>query len=180
MFKLVKRRVNENEAKSLANKIKETSNITGYSWREWIEFEHVIVAEDDDGQLAGVCSYEDFNYDWTFISVIFVVKEFRGKGVGKCLFQTACDDIISAHKKVYTSSKNPIIIKMMNDFSFVTFNTLFSLPEPYKKYEFIFIVRSIKWVSNFYRLTEIIRKSLKYGHGEKFTYGIKVSPNNNQ
>ncbi|MDF5718332.1 MAG: N-acetyltransferase, partial [Rhizonema sp. NSF051] len=74
---------------------------------------------------------------------------------------------------IYTASRNPSVIKMMNELEFIMFETLFTLPEAYKKYELHFIIRTLKWARSSYRVKEIIRKILTYGYSKKFVYGIK-------
>ena len=174
MFKLSKKNLLEREALLLVEQIKRTSNITGYSLKEWLKFKDILVATDELGNLAGLCLYYDFSDAWTFISVLFVLDKFRNQGIGKQLFYTACNDIMKNRKRnIYTSSRNPIVIKMMKDLHFTIFETLLKLPEPYKKYEVKFMIRSLKWVMNFYRIKEITRKLLVYNSSKSFLYGIK-------
>lgn len=168
------RKLTNNEAIFLVKKIQLITDITGYSLKEWLTFENLLIAEDKGGNMLGVCLAYDFSLTWTFISVLFVLEEFRGQGIGKQLFQATCDNILSRKRNIYTSSRNPIVIKMMRDFNFILFDTLYVLPQSFKKYEFEFFLRAVKWIMSFYRLKEILRKELKYKDKRKFIYGIKT------
>jgi GNAT superfamily N-acetyltransferase len=172
MFQLVERRLNKSEANLLVNQIKLTPNITGYSLKEWLTFDSVIVAEDEE-EMVGVCLYYNFSKNWTFISVLFVLDNFRGKGIGKQLFFRACENIIKLKRNIYTSSREPIVINMMRQLDFEIFDTLFLLPEKYEKYEFVFFLRALKWLFSLYRLKEVYRKAIRFGKQESFVYGIK-------
>ena len=52
------------------------------------------------------------------------------------LFKEACRQILSRKRNVYTSSRNPVVIKMMKQLNFILFDTLYVLPQPFKKYKF--------------------------------------------
>ncbi len=173
MFRFTKRSITTKEAHILVEQIKRTPNITGYSFSEWLNFESVLVAEDNNQNMLGVCLYYDFGLDFTFISVLFVLEEFRGKGIGTELFYRAVDDILNRQKNIYTASRNLSIIKMMNELKFITFDSLFNLPESYQRYEQDFIIHTLRWSASFYRVKEMIRKLSKYRSSGKFTYGIK-------
>lgn len=62
---------------------------------------------------------------------------------------------------------------MMKQLNFILFDTLYVLPQPFKKYELDFLLRGIKWITSFYRMKELSRKYLKYKDKRKFVYGIK-------
>lgn len=158
-FKIRQRKLKRNEAILLVEKIKETPNITGYSLREWLNFSNLLIAESNEERLIGICTCCDFGKRWTFLSVLFVLKEFRGQGVGTILFNKTCDISLSRKKNLYTSSQNPTVIKMMKAREFITFTTLIKLPRNYKRYEFVFFVRLLKWLISCYRIKEIHRKS---------------------
>lgn len=173
MYQLIQRGLQKNEATLLVEQIKQTPNITGYSFQEWMNFEDILVAENRKKQLIGVCLYYQFSKQWTFISVLFVFNQFRGNGIGKALFYQACQNINNNQKNIYIASRNPIIIKMMKDLNFIIFDSLITLPKPYKKNELIFALRTLKWIINYYRIKEFVRKSIIYKEKNKFVYGIK-------
>ena len=172
MIKLFSRNLQPHEAQTIVEEIKKTPNITGYSLKEWLSFKNILVAE-DKGKIMGVCLYYDFHRNWSFISVLIVLKPFRGMGIGKNLFERCCDNILRDGKNIYTASKNPIVIDIMKKMDFILFDSLFGLPKGYKKYELIFILRLINWIFSSYRLKELVRKAKLYGVRSNFTYGIK-------
>lgn len=173
MFRFVRRNLQSHEAQTIVDEIKITPNITGYSLREWLSFKEILVAEDETGKMLGVCLYYDFHQNWSFISALIVLKPFRGMGIGKNLFERACDNILGNSKNIYTASKNPIVIKMMNNMDFILFDSFFKLPKDYKKYQLTFTLRLINWIFSGYRLKESIRKAKLYGVRADFIYGIK-------
>ena len=173
MFKINSRKLTEQEAILLVENIKLITEITGYSLKEWLTFESVLVAEDREENMLGVCLAYDFSSNWSFISVLFVLEKFRGKGIGQQLFKEACRRILFRKRNIYTSSRNPVVIKMMKQLNFILFDTLYVLPQPFKKYELDFLLRGIKWITSFYRMKELSRKYLKYKEKRKFVYGIK-------
>ena len=181
MFKINSRKLTEQEAILLVENIKLITEITGYSLKEWLTFESVLVAEDREENMLGVCLAYDFSSNWSFISVLFVLEEFRGnkitkklfKEISEKLFKEACRKILSRKRNVYTSSRNPVVIKMMKQLNFILFDTLYVLPQPFNKYKFDFLLRGIKWITSFYRMKELSRKYLKYKDKRKFVYGIK-------
>ena len=172
-FKINSRKLIQQEAILLVEKIKLITEITGYSLKEWLTFEDVLIAEDPEENMLGVCLAYDFSSNWSFISVLFVLEKFRGYKIGKKLFKEACRKILSRKRNVYTSSCNPVVIEMMKQSNFILFDTLYVLPQDFKKYEFDFLLRGIKWITSFYRIKELSRKYLKYKDKRKFVYGIK-------
>ncbi|MEA5618049.1 GNAT family N-acetyltransferase [Cronbergia sp. UHCC 0137] len=175
MFRISNRKITKSEAELVVRKIKLTPNIMGYSLIEWIRADHIIVAEDENGNIAGVCLNYDFHQDWNKIAALFVFEEFRGMGLGKLLFYKSCEDALKRGKNVYTISANEIVINMMKDLDFSISDSLTNLPKVTNiKYKLAFYSHHIVWIMNFYRLQEIIRKIIVYKYQKKFIYGIKL------
>lgn len=175
MLKVLKRKITRTEAELLIEQIKLTPNIIGYCLSEWLEAENIVVAEDDKGNLVGACLNYDFSKDWSKIAALFVLEEFRGQGIGKLLFYESFKDAIQRGKNIYIISSNPIILKIMSKLEFLTFEGLTNFPKEYYNYQLTFYMHSIKWLINFYRIKEIIRKKIVYNSQETFLYGIKLA-----
>lgn len=173
IFTIKKRKITESEAKLLAQAIRATPNIIGYSLNEWMEAEDVVVAEDDRDNLVGVCLSYNFHKHWTKIAALFVFENYRSKGIGKSLFYAAFNNAMERSKNVYTISANPVVIKMMKDLEFLLFKSLFDFPKPYKKYKLAFCFHHIKWAMNSYRIQELIRKKITYPEQKSFVYGLR-------
>ncbi|MBU7585133.1 MAG: GNAT family N-acetyltransferase [Nostoc sp. TH1S01] len=177
MVKILKRKVTKSEAELLVKQIKLTPNIIGYSLTEWLAAEHVIVAEDEDCKMLGVCLNYDINKYWYKIASLFVFEEFRGKGIGKLLFYESYKYAVKRHKNAYTISANKIVIKMMRDLDFLLFDNLLNLPKMVSKHKLVLCLHSLIWITNLYRIQEVIRKSIVYQNHTNFIYGIHIFQN---
>jgi GNAT superfamily N-acetyltransferase len=173
MLTVAKTKINESEAKFLIEQIKFTPNIIGYTLKEWLNAEHIIVAKNEYGELLGVCLSYDIAESWTKIAVLLVLKEFRSQGIGKALFYNSVADAISRQKNVYTISCNPIVINLMDRLQFTKFNSLLKFPEAYQKHKLTIYFDNLQWLVNSYRMQEIIRKKLVYKLNDPFFYGLK-------
>lgn len=171
MFQIVKRKLTDSESKLVVKEIKSTPYIVGYSLSEWIKAENILVAEDDIGNLLGVCLTYDFHKDWCKIAALFVLNDFRGLGIGKTLFYRSVRDALERGKNVYTISANPIVIQMMKKFKFRLFKNVFDLQNSHKDYYLYFYIHHIIWTINLYRIKEIIRKKIVYKSSEYFIFG---------
>lgn len=173
MPKITKRQIKESEAKLLIEQIKFTPKIIGYTLKEWLNADHVLIAEDDNGQLLGACMNYDISQDWTKIAALYVLEEFRNQGIGKALFYQSVEDAITRQKNIYTISSNPIVINCMNQLEFTTFNSFLNFPKAYKNEQTAFYLHTLQWLTNPYRIQEIIRKQIIYREQEPFIYGLK-------
>lgn len=172
-LRIIQRQINEAEAKLVIQEIKKTPYIMGYSLNEWLEAQNIMVAEDKYGSLAGVCLNYHLNQKWHKIAALFVLEEFRGRGIGKSLFYASVEKALERDIYIYTSSANPIVIKMMDDLGFVKYGNLADFSREYSQDKCLIYSHSLKWLLNSYRLREIIRKKLVYGLGQSFVYGVK-------
>lgn len=177
MVNIIKRKIKKCESELVVEKIKSTPDIIGYSSRELISADHIMVAENDEGKILGVCLNYNFHNEWSKIAALFVIEEFRGQGIGKSLFYTSCRDAIARRKNIYTISANPIVIKMMKDLNFETCKNLLRLSQAYRKYQLVFYCHSIQWLVNLYRIKEIIRKRIVYNSKKKFVFGLRLINN---
>jgi predicted GNAT family acetyltransferase len=173
MSKIVKRKVNESEAKLLVRYIKSTPNIIGYTFDEWLNNEHTFIAEDERGQLLGACLNYDINAKWTKIAALYVMADFRGRGIGKALFYESFNDATNRDKNVYTISCNPIVLNIMSELEFTTFTNLIEFPRAYTDDLLSFYIHTLEWLSNAYRIKEIVRKQLVCRPQQPFVYGLK-------
>jgi predicted GNAT family acetyltransferase len=173
MPKIIKRRIHELEAELLVEKIKFTPNIIGYTIREWLDSEHVLVAEDHQGQLLGACLNYDIAKNWTKIAALYVLDEFRGQGIGKALFYESCSDSTGRHKSIYTISCNPLIISFMREIGFTTFSSLQDFPASYMVDQVDFYIHTLQWLASPYRIMEITRKQFVCRPQQPFLYGLK-------
>lgn len=172
MIKIVRRKVTSLEAQLLVKEIQKTPYIVGYSDKEWKEAENIRVAEDSQGNLMGVSLNIDFGKNWTKIAVLYVREAYRGRGIGKRLFYSAFEEAIARKRHVYTISGNPIVIKMIADLEFTTFPSLLQFPEAYQTEKMAIYLHMMTWLSNFYRISEMMRKHWVYDEKKQSVYAI--------
>ncbi len=173
MLRIVKRKVNESEAKLLVHLIKSTPNIIGYTLKEWLDAEYVFVAEDEHGLLLGACFNYDIDRDWNKIAALYVLEEFRNRGLGKALFCESFNDAMTRNKNVYTISCNPVVLNIMSELEFTTFANLIEFPRAYTDDRISFYIHTLEWLSNAYRIKEIVRKQFVCRPQQPFVYGVK-------
>ncbi len=175
-FNIRKRPLTQQEARVIVRAIKRTSNITGYTVREWTNSKHLFVAENPKGEILGACLTLDFSKEWTEIAVLFVLKEHRRNGIGQALFLTSYIDTLKRKKNVLIMSKNKTVVSMMREVGLDIFSTLKNLPTPYRKHQLTLgLLYNIVWIANLYRIKEIIRKAIVYASKEPFVYGLKLT-----
>lgn len=174
MITVINRKVTPSEAQRLVAAIQLTPSIIGYSVQEWVDSEHVIVAEDPEGLLVGACLNYDFHSDWRKLAALIVMGDFRGKGIGRTLFHKSCSDTQKNNRNIYTISSNQIVIQMMDDLGFSTFKNILYLSQAHRAYGALFCLHSLRWMMHFYRLREIFRKTILYREKTNFVFGTKV------
>ena len=138
------------EAQTLHELIRLTPNILGYLTRELLRFRDVWVAE-ADGAFAGACLSVDLPFGWTEIAVLYVVEEFRGKGIGGALFERACRTIESRGRHIFVISRTPSVLKMMGDRGMV-------LQKDFLKAPLAVHIYNQKYMASCYRTVEMFRK----------------------
>lgn len=175
MIKIFRRSLTENEAALLVSEIKKTPNITGYKIKELIDCENCIVAEDENSNFIGACISHKFIKNWIKISTLFVLADYRNLGIGKRLFCESCEDAAKAGKNIYTSSRNPTVIRVLEDLKFIKFESLNKLLNSYRNHKFLFVIHYIKWIMNTYRLKEMARKKITYRKEQPFIHAVKIN-----
>jgi GNAT superfamily N-acetyltransferase len=124
-------------------------------------------------KMLGACLNYDFTEQWTKIAALYVLEEFRNQGIGKSLFYESYNDAMQRNKNIYTISRNPTVINIMNELEFSTFNSLFNFPDLFKQDRLDFYTHSLQWLSSSYRIKEIIRKQIAFPSQQDFIYGLK-------
>ncbi|MGD2086574.1 MAG: GNAT family N-acetyltransferase [Candidatus Aminicenantes bacterium] len=174
-FSIVKRPLKKEESRLLVEKIKYTPNISGYTAREWRRCKHVFVAENSRGGLLGACMNDDFARKWTEIAVLFVLEEYRGKGIGNAFLRLSLKDLSRRHRNILMISRNPLVTQMMKKAGFEIFPRMANLPGLDKKTQFILTwYYQTRWLMNGYRIYEILRKKIKFKPNAPVAYGFKL------
>ena len=154
------------EAQTLYKAIKETPNIIGYTVKELQAFKDVFLAE-DNGMLVGLSINIDLPSSWNEIAVLYVFENYRKRGLGRTLFDLAFKKAWGKSRNIYTVSRNTHAISMMKEHGFSLKKKLWNLPFPVMLYNFKYALTS-------YRITEFLRKLLKYRNGSGWVYGFKL------
>ena len=112
MSPLVLRSLTPQEARTLHEELKTTPNILGYTVRELLGFQEAFVAE-AAGVFAGVCLSKDLRFGWTDIAALYVLPEFRGRGLGTELYQAAWRRAEERRRHIITLSRSPTVVSLM-------------------------------------------------------------------
>ncbi len=128
------------EAVRLHQELKTTPNILGYTVRELERLTDVQVAEQAAGQaagqategdgdgFAGVCFSVDLAAGWTEIAALYVLPEFRGRGLGADLFRAAWERAQGRGRHVYVLSRNPQVVGWMRELGMAVDGKLWRAP----------------------------------------------------
>ena len=177
-YKIVKRSLTENEIKILIDEIKNTPNISAYNKIEWRNCKNLFVAQDTSGKMLGACLNDDFTNHWTEIAALFVLEDFRNHGIGKDLFKWSLIDTIARQRNILAMSSNPFVVKMMGEYGLTIFESLADLPDPYRKHSFTLNwFYELRWLMNWYRIVEVIRKKFVFKAKKKYKYGLMINSN---
>lgn len=112
MTDIVYRPMTPAEASLVHEALKETPNILGYTVQELLRLSDVYIAE-ASGAFAGLCFSVDLAQNWTEIAALFVLPEFRGRGIGEALFTAAWDRAAARRRHLYVLSRNPQVVGWM-------------------------------------------------------------------
>lgn len=121
------RRLTHAEALRLHQELKSTPNILGYTVRELLCLTDVQVAE-VDGRLAGAGWSVDLSMGWTEIAALYVLPEFRGRGIGERLFRAAWGRAQERERHVYVLSRNPQVVGWMRELGMAVDGKLWRAP----------------------------------------------------
>ena len=124
---LTHRPLTELEATALHTELKTTPNILDYTVRELLRFEDVWVA-DVNGEFAGACISKDLRWRWTDIAVLYVLPDFRGRGLARELYTAAWERATSRKRHIYTLSCSPEVIHLMTQFGMETHREIWKAP----------------------------------------------------
>lgn len=167
MIKLIKRKLKKSEIEQLFIEIKDDPNITGYSHKEWKLLDQIWLAE-VQGEFAGLGNIKIIDKNWSELGLYYVLKKYRGKGIGTLLFNKTYDEVRKSYRNIYIVSRNPVMIKMMRKKGIKIVPSFFNLP-------FVIIIKSIIFSLNCYRMKEYFRKILKHKSFAKLVFGIAIN-----
>jgi len=112
----------------------------------------------------------DFSRSWLEISAFLVLKSYRGKGIGRKLFEKAFATADKSRRNYFIVSRNPVVIKMIKSRRDLKLTSRFS------KLPLIVITREILSGFSWYRIREYLRKiSFRKSSGWVFGYHIAES-----
>lgn len=160
---IVRRKLEDQEIKSLIADIKSFPNLTYVSKFRWRSFDSPYVLEINNS-FAGICVIYKLT-NWVKIGPLVILKKYHGKGYGRILIKKVIDD--NSDKKLYIGSSCPIVGKIAIGFGFKKV-TLLSLPKEIK----LFLIKQLFEYLSFNLITEAIRKRLILKRG-KYSFFVK-------
>ncbi len=163
--RIEKRLLTKTEITSLVDGIKNTVNITGFTKNELKSFGVPYVAE-INGKLVGVAYATPLSKDWSELAILFIWPEFRGKGIGTALFETAWREMVANHQSIYIVSRTKSVIELMQSKG-MKFVGLINLPWSVKRDVIYYALKSI------YRIKEFVRKLIVFPGAPAYHYAIK-------
>lgn len=165
MPRLIHRRLRHAEAVRLHQELKTTPNILGYTVRELERLCDVQVAE-AEGSFAGACWSVDLAQGWTEIAALYVLPEFRGRGIGAALFCAAWERTQERARHVYILSRNPQVVGWMRRLGMTVDGKLGRAPFAVHWY--------MAWyLASLHRGLESLRKHRQIAQGPPLLQGIK-------
>ena len=148
---LVHRNLSPDEARWLHEELKTTPNILGYTVPELLRFREVIVAE-SGGAFAGACLSKDLLFGWTDIAALYVLPDFRQRGIGALLYGAAFARAEERRRHIFTLSRSPEVIRLMERFGLNLTRSVWRAP-------LAFHLHMNRHMSSAYRLKESVRKA---------------------
>jgi N-acetylglutamate synthase-like GNAT family acetyltransferase len=165
MTQIVHRLLSHEEAVRLHRELKTTPNILGYTVRELERLADVQVAE-AEGEFAGACWSVDLAQGWTEIAALYVLPEFRGRGIGETLFRIAWNHAQGRKRHVYILSRNPQVIDWMRELGMRVDGKLWCAPLAVHWY-------MQRYMASWYRGAESLRKRREIRQCPPLVQGIK-------
>ena len=162
---LTHRPLTPEEARTLQAELKTTPNIIGYTARELVRFSDAFVAE-REGEFAGVCISKDLRFGWTDIAILYVLPAFRGNGIGAELCTAAWKRAEERERHIFTLSRNPAVIHLMERFGMETSGGMRNAPLAAH-------LHMNRHMMNLYRWKEMIRKSSAMRNAPPLRCGVK-------
>ncbi|MBC7808391.1 MAG: GNAT family N-acetyltransferase [Akkermansiaceae bacterium] len=159
------------EADCLHEELKSTPNILGYTIPELLGFSEVLVAtakgENGSEAFAGACLCKDLRWNWTEISVVYVLPAFRGRGISTQLFTTAFAGARERKRHIFTLSRSPQVIHLMERLGMETSRSMWKAP--------LAVHLEMNWhMMSAYRWREAGRKmKMRKDDGYEFLGGVK-------
>ena len=171
---LVHRNLTPDEARWLHEELKTTPNILGYTVPELLRFREVIVAE-SGGAFAGACLSKDLLFGWTDIAALYMLPDFRQRGIGALLYRAAFARAEERGRHIFTLSRSPEVIRLMERLGLNLTRSVWRAP-------LAFHLHMNRHMASAYRLKESVRKaSALPKNSQPFVAGMKrhARQNNN-
>jgi len=163
------------EAKKLVMAIRDTPKISAYPVSAWMKG-GALLAELEDGTVAGACLQDDFFGRWTEIAVLFVFEEFRGWGIGAALLAEARALLHARRRHVMIMSNNPLVTGMLPKHRFQILPSRAEFPDNLRPHRAALTwIYDLRWWMSAYRIREIIRKRRVFGRQPPYTYGLALA-----
>lgn len=165
---LTRRPLTHEEARLLHLEMQTTPNILGYTVRELLRLQDVLIA-DHDGGLAGACVSKDLPLGWTDIAMLYVLPAHRGRGIGGALYLEAWRRAWERGRHVFTMSRSPEVIRMMERLGMEPRGALWRMPTPVH-------LHMMRHMLSSWRLREAVRKGATMQTQARLVFGARRNP----
>lgn len=170
-----RRRLTRHEAAGIVEGIASEPHITGYSLREWTRSRDVFVLYDGERrQVAAALLVHHLIGRWSELAALYVVTAYRGNGLSTELMQLALQTLRFEPRTYLACYSNPWVARCIEDCGFTRIDSGASrgsrLPALSRLY--LRLLYKPQWLSNLYRIKELLRKQRRFDKRFRFTMAI--------
>lgn len=134
--------LNKEEIQKLVAEMKESPGFTGATVKEYVKYnkEGSLIALRINKEVAGIAAYKYFGGYWAEFTTLIVLTKFRGRKLGRKLYQEMMQKLEG--KNIFVITANPIVKKSMMSADGFEKKSFRHLPGAVKRY---LILQKISW-----------------------------------
>lgn len=152
----------------------DSTSITGYSYDEWTRTRDTLVVRTRDGQIAGVCLLHHLWRRWSEIAVLWVMPDFRERGIGSLLFDRALARIKELNRKAVIYFSSGRMRSMVEARGFQVFDSERCLRQKGLSFRLYSLLYPVQYLAPRYRREEIRRKQRENAATFEFAIGFRL------
>ncbi|MGH4034105.1 GNAT family N-acetyltransferase [Actinomycetota bacterium Odt1-20B] len=173
-FELQRRPLTRSEAADIMRQIRESPHITGYSVREWTGGRDTFaLVHSETGRLAGALLVHHLAGRWSEIAVVFMLEEFRGRGIGRQMLRDSLRAMESADRNLLLFFCSPGMGRLTAEAGFTVLESETDFTHgSLRRKLFLSVLYKAQWLCSAYRLREIRRKRRDFDCSFEFKVGV--------